>query len=428
MANHRCKAGSFEYSSDSTPIAQDVRRHVQPWLSAVYQSEHLGILVGNGLTIAIAGAAGHRLAGMGRVQLGSEFDKALEAYAVDSAERLGRGVANIEDQIRAANQLIQGLRIIAADKAPVLESALSAALRTLLTDVLQAEGTIRSEIESGTAEGLTAKRLLTSFLMSFANRAASRERLNIFTTNYDRLIEYGCDLTGLRSLDRFVGTLTPVFRASRVDVDLHYNPPGIRGEPRYLDGVVQITKLHGSLDWKNENGLIRRFAIPFGSTASHPDLPSALEQIIIYPNASKDIETAEYPYAELFRDCSAALCRPNSALITYGYGFGDDHINRILRDMLALPSTHLVIISYDDPGGRITRFCEEAGRVSQISFMIGSHFADLENLTKHYLPQSSADPLLHRARSIMAEQQSEVRADALVEEQPTTSSQNQVIE
>ena len=65
--------------------------------------------------------------------------------------------------------------------------------------------------------------------MSFASRAASRERLHAFTTNYDRLIEHGCDLAGLRVVDRFVGALTPVFRSSRLELDLHYNPPGIRG-------------------------------------------------------------------------------------------------------------------------------------------------------------------------------------------------------
>ena len=44
-------------------------------------------------------------------------------------------------------------------------------------------------------------------------------------------------------VDRFVGALTPVFRSSRVDVDLHYNPPGIRGEPRYLEGVTAAPSL-----------------------------------------------------------------------------------------------------------------------------------------------------------------------------------------
>ena len=50
---------------------------------------------------------------------------------------------------------------------------------------------------------------------------------------------------------------------------------------------------------------------------------------MIYPNSAKDRETSEYPYVELFRDYAAAVCRPNSVLVTYGYGFGDEHINEI---------------------------------------------------------------------------------------------------
>ena len=91
--------------------------------------------------------------------------------------------------------------------------------------------------------------LLVNFLMSFASRNGTRDRLQIFTTNYDRLIECGAELAGLHLLDRFVGQLCPLFRSSRLDLDMHYNPPGIRGEPRYLEGVARLTKLHGSLDW-----------------------------------------------------------------------------------------------------------------------------------------------------------------------------------
>ena len=86
--------------------------------------------------------------------------------------------------------------------------------------------------------------------MSFASRSGTRDRLNIFTTNYDRLIEAGAELAGLHLLDRFVGQLMPIFRSSRLDLDMHYNPPGIRGEPRYLEGVARLTKLHGTIDWQ----------------------------------------------------------------------------------------------------------------------------------------------------------------------------------
>ena len=93
----------------------------------------------------------------------------------------------------------------------------------------------------------TAFGYLVSFLMSFASRSGTRDRLQIFTTNYDRLIEAGAEIAGLHLLDRFIGDLSPIFRSSRLNIDMHYNPPGIRGEPRYLEGVALFTKLHGSM-------------------------------------------------------------------------------------------------------------------------------------------------------------------------------------
>ena len=243
--------------------------------------------------------------------------------------------------------------------------------------------------------------------MSFASRTGTRDRLNIFTTNYDRLIEAGAELAGLHLLDRFLGNLMPIFRSSRLDLDMHYNPPGIRGEPRYLEGVTRFTKLHGSVDWVQAGKDIRRVGLPFGAESVDPYLKApALEgatahQLMIYPNSAKDRETAAYPYVELFRDFAAATCRPNSTLVTYGYSFGDEHINRIIEDMLTIPSTHLVIISYDDPLGRIIKTYEKIGRPSQITLLIGNHLGDLKTLTEHYLPKSAIDKATFRMSELL---------------------------
>ena len=114
-------------------------------------------------------------------------------------------------------------------------------------------------------------------------------------------------------LDRFVGNLAPVFHSSRLGIDLHYTPPGIRGEPR------------------------------------------------------------------------------NSVVVTYGYGFGDDHVNRVLRDMLSIPSTHLVIISFDDAAGRLPAFHDRAGNEAQMTLLVGPHFGDLKTLMDYYLPKAAID-------------------------------------
>ena len=78
-------------------------------------------------------------------------------------------------------------------------------------------------------------------------------------------------------------------------------------------------------------------------------------------------------------------------LLTYGYSFGDDHINRIITDMLTIPSTHLVIIAYDDDTKRIMNFYSKCGHSDQISLLIGNEIADINKLTGLYLPKSAID-------------------------------------
>ena len=404
---HCYRAGSHSGSWDDLPAGADFetfisqsRKRIEPWLSAVFQAEHLNLLLSSGFTMAIAGLAGGSATGMGKVAFGTPHDAAIDKHAQATATAMSRGSANIEDQFRSALAVLQGLEIIDDAAALLLKTVLDKQLATFLATLLTTESAIAAGADPDSRE--KAQGALQSFLLSFASRAASRERLHVFTTNYDRLIEHGCDLAGLRVIDRFVGALNPIFRASRVEVDIHYNPPGIRGEPRFMEGVIRLTKLHGSLDWlfAKDERRIHRKGIPFGAPHDHTDMPkNPIDTVMIYPNPAKDVETTQYPYAELFRDFAAAVCRPNAVVVTYGYGFGDDHVNRVLLDMLTIPSTHLVVIAYaaDD---RIKNFCRKT-RDAQVSLLIGPHFADVTNLVDNYLPKPALDYITGRMTDLM---------------------------
>lgn len=371
------------------------RKRIEPWLTSLFQSEHLSLLCGSGITNAISILAGADGGTTMANTTFSSFKTEIEEAARSSAMLSGRDDGNIEDQIRTANDLLRGLRILKeVSKASILEEELNDFIASFAKSILDSENAIVTVDE---LKRENAYSVLVNFLLSFASRTGNRERLNIFTTNYDRLLEVGAEIAGIHLMDRFVGNMMPIFRSSRLNLDLHYNPPGIRGEPRYLEGVARITKLHGSVDWIQSGNEIRRIGLPFGANDVAPYLnaPGLKEatslKMMIYPNAAKDRETAEYPYVELFRDFAAAICRPNSTLVTYGYGFGDEHINRVINDMLTIPSTHLVIISFEDPVGRILRFYKESARYDQISVLIGHNLGNLENLAMSYLPKSAID-------------------------------------
>ncbi len=436
------------FASGKSPSKIDLsslRCGIEPWLTSLFQSEHLSLLVGTGLSYSLSNLAttsdmdtkatdtiietseptttNCKKTPMDIPALTSDkYREIILSSVKDIAEKGCRGNANIEDTIRIINELLRGLEILGHGKLegePTPEFLAFTELKDNLKQIISDFTSGISYIEKSIANAELLKReeafgYLVNFLMSFASRSGTRERLNIFTTNYDRIIEAGAELAGLHLLDRFTGTLAPIFRSSRLDIDMHYNPPGIRGEPRYLEGVARFTKLHGSIDWIDTGTDIRRIGLPFGSS----DIESFLNapglndvdsrKVMIYPNSAKDRETAEYPYVELFRDFAAALCRPNSTLVTFGYGFGDEHINRVIKDMLTIPSTHLVIISFNDMGGRIIKKYKEIGRHSQITLIIGEDLAGLKTLVDYFLPKPSIDKASIRMSELLKQRYSPI--------------------
>jgi hypothetical protein len=400
---------SWLKTGESVSVSQ-LRARLEPWLTALFQSEHLALLVGSGLTHAVHDiATGKTLPGMAQTSFdtyGTEID--LEAKR--SAELAGREQGNIEDQLRTANELLRGLEIVASSSAPMkaqaaaLNGEIATRLLEFASSILEGE---KGLISASPKKAEEAFNYLVSFLMSFGSRTGTRDRLHIFTTNYDRYIEAGAEIAGLNLMDRFVGSLSPVFRSSRLDIDIHYNPPGIRGEPRYLEGVAKITKLHGSIDWFDTTQSIRRIALPFGADSIAPFLTipgvaaTGARQLMIFPNSAKDRETAAYPYVDLFRDFAASVVRPNSTLVCFGYSFGDEHINRVIEDMLTIPSTHLVIIARSDSLGRIMALYEKMGRPAQITLMIGNQLGDFKSLVDSYLPKPSIDRTTFRMADLL---------------------------
>lgn len=236
------------------------RTRIEPWLTSLFQSEHLSLLCGSGITNAVSFLAG---GGGGTTMAASSFTtykNEIEEAAKKSAKACGRDSGNIEDQIRTANDLLRGLRILNKNtEAESLEKELNTTISAFAKSILESEKAIATAADD---KRENAYSVLVNFLLSFASRTGNRERLNIFTTNYDRLIEVGAELAGIHLMDRFVGTMMPIFRSSRLNLDIHYNPPGIRGEPRYLEGVARLTKLHGSVDWVQNEDEIRRIGLP----------------------------------------------------------------------------------------------------------------------------------------------------------------------
>ncbi len=401
-ANNYCRLGPYQFHDGGTSSEQEFdefKGNVQRWIPSILQSEHLSLLTGNGLTIAVEKAAATLTGEIDWEEVGEKLHEAdkVNKYAKQLAKnRTGNVDANsdikasLEDSLQAALKLMTGLEITQPEEAEQWLKAIESQIQNLITRILKVEKEISASIDIN---------FLVSFLLSFTNRPATRDRLNIFTTNYDRVIEYGCDKAGIRIIDRFLGIIEPTFNSTRLNLDLHYNPPGIKEDPRYLHGVVRLTKLHGSLDWVAKAGKVTKAPIGFGAKSCQYDSEG---NIMIYPNPAKDMDSVHYPYSELFRDFAAAICRPNSTLVVYGYGFGDEHINRIIKDMLSIQSTHLLIIHYGEPDKRqgLIKFIDSNYHENQINIMAGNNLADIKNLVYDYLPSFPLEDLRRKASDI----------------------------
>jgi hypothetical protein len=61
---YRCGSNeNYDLLDEDIENTNKFRKHIEPWLTAVFQSEHLSLLLGIGFTSGVASAAGGRAAG-----------------------------------------------------------------------------------------------------------------------------------------------------------------------------------------------------------------------------------------------------------------------------------------------------------------------------------------------------------------------------
>lgn len=128
------------------------------------------------------------------------------------------------------------------------------------------------------------------------NRNPSMKQINIFTLNYDQIVEK--TLSGLGYFFSEISASNTTTRAMLLDV-IGYNFNVKKYVPTFM-----VSKLHGDVD--------------------NP----------IIPGKSKYQEMLNEDYFEIAFNMKEKLCRQNSILIVIGYSGRDEHINKILKDCL----------------------------------------------------------------------------------------------
>jgi hypothetical protein len=138
--------------------------------------------------------------------------------------------------------------------------------------------------------------------------------VTVVTTNYDRIAEYAADSIGATVVTGFEGSLIREMIIPSSSV--------INQRVRVRERIVNIWKVHGSLDWfMDKNNDIRKI-ISYPMTLK---LPLNHVPLIIPPGKEKFSFTHLEPFRDIINQADIAFSNANS-FFCIGYGFNDEHI------------------------------------------------------------------------------------------------------
>lgn len=139
--------------------------------------------------------------------------------------------------------------------------------------------------------------------------AAVREMpVEIFTTNYDLLMEQAFEDLHVPYFDGFAGACKPFFDLRTME------------ENKLPQRWARLWKLHGSINWYQNasKGVFRGAANEQGAKR------------VIHPSHLKYDESRRMPYLAMIDRLRAFLKHPSVALFLCGYSFRDNHINEVI--------------------------------------------------------------------------------------------------
>lgn len=152
-------------------------------------------------------------------------------------------------------------------------------------------------------------------------RGTRRDRpIQIFTPNYDLLIEEALERQRAPYFDGFVGSHRPFFDPASV---LTNQLPA-----RW----TLLWKLHGSLGWERQ-----------GTNVVRTGQRSATA--LIYPEHLKYEQVGRLPYSALFERLRSFLTTPDTLLLCTGFSFSDAHILAVLDEALT-SNAHTAVFAF----------------------------------------------------------------------------------
>jgi len=164
-------------------------------------------------------------------------------------------------------------------------------------------------------------------LAKWVNNIERDTPIEIFTTNYDLLLEEAFEDLKVPYFDGFVGTRFPFFDLRAVEDGL------------IPDHWTRFWKIHGSINWylKDSKDVYRSTTL------------NGSDSYIIHPSHLKYDQSRKMPYLALIDRLNKFLRQNSAVLIISGYSFSDDHLNdSILNALRANPTAMVIALLFGD--------------------------------------------------------------------------------
>jgi hypothetical protein len=173
--------------------------------------------------------------------------------------------------------------------------------------------------------------------------------VEIFTTNYDLLMEQALEDSRVPYFDGFAGVREPFFDLRAMEEDV------------LPQRWARLWKLHGSINWYE----VEHKGVSRSTTTSDP----GSKKRVIYPSHLKYQESRRMPYLAMIDRLRAFLKQPAAALILCGYSFRDDHINEVIVQGLESTPTAIAFALMYDTVGKLPKLVALATKRSNLTVL-----------------------------------------------------------
>ncbi|WP_198418614.1 SIR2 family protein [Cryobacterium frigoriphilum] len=160
-------------------------------------------------------------------------------------------------------------------------------------------------------------------LAAWVARADYAKPVELFTVNYDTLLEQALESQGVPYFDGFIGTLKARFRTDMVEATSDDSDVWL---PSFY---ARLWKLHGSVNWTWDTDASISQVLRLGSVIPAGALAA------IFPSDAKYEESRRMPFVVLQDRMRRALNEPETLFLVSGYAWADEHLNELIFDAVA---------------------------------------------------------------------------------------------